>query len=274
MSRRRFVLAFSSLAALTAAAGVASAASSELVGGSGIVVAYSARDVRFCDGPVTLALRPGPPRCGAAIRVRGVDLSRLTNRTSRHGRSWGLAYLAGTFSDGTLSVVRQAPPRPATSAGPFLRNPPCAAPRGGWARGRPSESARGAFDAYRARYPGDVASGAMFHPASGVSVLTVASTNPARTRAVLGVPWRGRLCVVRSRYSPAVVRRVEASLAALLRSAHDRYELTGVGLSVTTQGQPRVVVEALVETPALREVVSSEPAGLVEIVPWLRPVRS
>jgi hypothetical protein len=114
----------------------------------------------------------------------------------------------------------------------------------------------------------------MFHPASGVSVLTVASTNPVRTRAVLGVLWRGRLCVVRSRYSPAVVRRVEASLAALLRSARDRYELTGVGLSVTTQGQPRVVVEALVETPALREVVSSEPAGLVEIVPWLRPVRS
>src|SRR5439155_1726791 len=112
---------------------------------------------------------------------------------------------AGTFSDGTLTVVRQAPPRAARSSGPVLRNPPCPAPRGGWARGQPSESASRALDAYRARFPGDVASAAMFHPASGVSVLTVASTNPARTRAGLGVPWRGRLCVVRSRYSPAVV---------------------------------------------------------------------
>ena len=261
---------FVALPALAAA--VASASSSPLVGGSGIVVAYSARDVRFCNGPLTLALRPGPPRCGSAIRVRGVDLSRLTDRASRRGATWGRAYLAGTFSGGTLTVVRQAPPNPAPRTGPALRDPPCAAPRGGWARGKPSASR--ALDAYRARFPGDVVSAATFRPAPHVAVLTIASTEPARTRAILGRPYRGRLCVVRSRYRATVVRRTTASLTALLRRSRSRYEMTGVGLTVSSQGQPRVIVEALLETPALRRVVASEPADLVEIVPWLRAVRS
>jgi hypothetical protein len=261
------VVALSALAAL---------ASSPIVGGSGVVVAYSAQDVRFCNGPMTLALTPGPPRCGDAIRVRGVDLSRLRDRVSRHGRTWGRAYLAGSFSNGTLTVERQGPPRPAPSSGPSLRNPPCAAPPGGWATGPPSVSARRALDSYRARFPADVVAVAIFHPVSGGSAVTIASTNPARTRAILSPPFRRRLCVVRSRYRAAVVRRTKDSLTALLRrssSPSRRYEMTGVGLTVSEQGQPRVLVEALVETSGLRRVVASEPAGLVEIVSWLRPVR-
>lgn len=270
----RFV-ALSALAALAGAA-VASASSSPLVGGSGVVVAYSAQDVRFCDGPMTLALTPGPPRCEDAIRVKGVDLARLRDRVSRHGRTWGLAYLAGTFRSGTLTVARQGPPKPAPNSGPSLRNPPCAAPPGGWPSGPPSASARRALDSYRVRFPDDVVAVAIFHPSSGGSVVTIASTDPARTRAILGTPFRGRLCIVRSRYRAAVVRRVKASLTALLRrssSPRGRYEMTGVGLTVSEQGQPRVLVEALVETSALRRVVASKPAGLVEVVPWLRPVR-
>jgi hypothetical protein len=247
------------------------ASSSPVVGGSGIVVAYSAHDVRFCNGPMTLALTPGPPRCGAAIRVSGVDLSRLEDRVSRHGRTWGRAYLAGTFENGTLTVMRQGPPKPAVSSGPSLRKPPCGAPRGGWATGPPTASESRALDAYRARFPADVVSVAIFHPTSGGSVTTIASTNPARTRAILGPPFRRRLCVVRSRYRAAVVRRTKASLTALLR--RHRYELTGVGLTVSEQGQPQVLVETLVETSGLRRVVASKPAGLVEVVPWLRPVR-
>ena len=268
-------VALSALAALAATA-VASVSSSPVVGGSGIVVEYSARDVRFCDGPMTLALRPGPPRCRNAIRVKGVDLSRLRDRVSRRGTTSGLAYLAGTFENGTLTVVLQGAPKPGVSSGPFLRRPPCAAPRGGWATGPSSSSASGALDAYRARFPADVAAVAIFHPASGASVTTVASTNAARTRAMLSPSFRRRLCVVRSRYRAVVVRKTKASLTALLRrssSPGGRYEMTGVGLTVSEQGQPRVLVEALVETSGLRRVVASKPAGLVEVVPWLRPVR-
>jgi hypothetical protein len=268
-------VALSALAALAAIA-VASGFSSPVVGGSGIVVEYSARDVRFCDGPMTLALRPGPPRCGNAVRVKGVDLSRLRDRVSRRGATWGRAYLAGTFGNGTLTVVRQGPPKPAVSSGPFLRHPPCAAPRGGWPSGPPTASASRALDAYRARFPADVVSVAIFHPASGGSAVTIASTNTARTRAILGSPFRGRLCVVRSRYRAAVVTKTKASLTALLRrssSPSGRYEMTGVGLTVSEQGQPRILVEALVETSGLRRVVASKPDGLVEVVSWLRPVR-
>jgi hypothetical protein len=267
-------VALSALAALVGAS-VASASSSPVVGGSGIVVAYSAQDVRFCDGPVTLALTPGPPRCRDAIRVTGVDLSRLEDRVSRHGKTWGRAYLTGTFGNGILTVVRQGPPKPAVSSGPSLRKPPCATPRGGWPNGASSASASRALDAYRARFPADVVSVAIFHPASGVSVTTIASTNPARTRAILGPRFGGRLCIVRSRYSAAVVRSAKASLTALLRrssSPSGRYEMTGVGLTVSEQGQPRVLVEALVETSGLRRVVASKAAGLVVVVPWLRPV--
>jgi hypothetical protein len=261
--------------AVLAGASVASASSSPVVGGSGIVVAYSARDVRFCDGPMTLALTPGPPRCRDAIRVTGLDLSRLEDRVSRHGETWGRAYLTGTFRNGILTIVRQGPPKPAISSGPSLRKPPCAAPRGGWPRGPSSASASRALEAYRARYPADVVSVAIFHSASGVSVTTIASTNPARTRAIIGPPFGGRLCVVLSRYGAAVVTSTKASLTALLRrssSPSGRYEMTGVGLTVSERGQPRVVIEALVETPGLRRVVASKPAGLVVVVPWLRPV--
>src|SRR5947208_1893769 len=143
----RFV-ALSALAAL-AGASVASASSSPVVGGSGIVVAYSAQDVQFCDGPMTLALTPGPPRCRDAIRVTGVDLSRLEDRVSRHGSTWGRAYLMGTFGNGVLTVARQGPPKPAVSSGPSLRKPPCPTPHGGWPSGRSSASGTRALNAYR-----------------------------------------------------------------------------------------------------------------------------
>jgi hypothetical protein len=267
--------------AIGAMPGVASGArhstasgASRLIGASGLVVAYPDGDIKFCDGPMTLALMPGPPRCSNSIRARGVHISELSHRTSRRGVTWALAYLAGTFRNGTLSVISQAPPKPVRSTGPPLHDPPCAAPSGRWPSTRPSQAARRALDAYEARFPLDVASLSTFHPRPGASVLTIASTNPGRTRARLDRSYPNRLCVVHSRYQTAVVRHVSAHLTSLLRrslSPARRYEMTAVGLTVSGEGQPIVRVDALVKTPELRAIASSEPAGLVEIVPWLRP---
>jgi len=85
--------------------------SRHVVGASGMVVARSDNDVRFCGGPIFTSLTWGPPYC-AGIHVGGVNLSTLSYRKTSHGVTWGSAYLAGTFRNDTLHVTDQGHPRP------------------------------------------------------------------------------------------------------------------------------------------------------------------
>ncbi len=239
------------------------------VGASGLVVAYSPSDVRFCNGVIPADLTAGPPACAPQIRAVSVDLSALSNQVTAQGVTWGTAFLAGTFSDGTLQVNEQGPPRP-TGNGPRLVDPPCSPPPTGWATGSVDEPSTTAVEAYESQFPSDVASVAMFHPQSQTWVVTIASTDPARTTAALGAEYPDQLCVVQSRYQVSDVHDAKAAATALL--SQDQYGVTAVGLTTGTDGQPVVEVEAVSDTPELRDALASQPAGLVNIVPWLKPV--
>jgi hypothetical protein len=250
-----------------------SPAPSEQVGASGLVVAYSEADIRFCDGAMTLVARPGPPQCSPQIRAVGVDLSTLTDRRTEQGVTWGTAYLSGTFNDGTLQVTSQGPPRPARS-GPQLIAPPCPPPSGGWAAAATENPSTDAVDAYRRQHPSDITSVAVFRPDHRTWVLTIASASPTRTMNALAGDYLDQLCVVRSRYDLSEVNAAKAKALELLNSGQNPYGIYGVGLTTGADGQPVVEVDAVANTPALDDVLASQPEGLVNVVPWLEPVSS
>lgn len=277
--RSAFLVGITILAVLLAACGRAthdgslaatSARSlSRHVGASGMVVAHSAADVRFCGGPFPLVA--GPPKC-AGIGVVGVNLSTLSYRKASHGVIWGSAYLAGTFSNGILHVREQGPAR-ADGAAPRLADVPCSAPPGGWATSALNGLSSDAVTTYRKQFPLDVTSVAIFHPGPMKWIVTIASTNPRRTIARLSSAYRGRLCVVRSRYELSSVRAASRAVRALLTPASygkRPYWVTGVGRTTGSDGQPVVQIDVIAVTTALRRTLASQPAGLVTIVPWLK----
>lgn len=255
--------------------GPTSGTSSFEVGGSGLVVATSPQDVTFCGGAAEQSYGSSPPGCSPPlIRVVGVDLSALPDRISFRGTTWGSAYLAGTFRDGVLYVSRQGPTRP-SGDGPTQIKPPCAAPPNGWAPGPPWNPSWDAVDAYRRRFPADVTMASVFSPDPRTWVMTVASTDAARTESLLRKDYPDRLCVVASRYELVEVRHAKAQAMALFAPPPDGrspYWVTDVHVVGGDDGQPLVWVEAVLDTPELRQALASQPAGLVEIAPWLKPV--
>lgn len=242
-----------------------------LVGASGLVVAAHGT-ARFCGG-MAIALDLGgasAPPCTGGLLLRGVDLSRLSQPVHRSGATWGSAYLAGTFRDGTLTVVRQGPPRAAPNSAPAWRKPPCRPPAGGWPPLGPDSSNPGV------PHLPDVLDVTIFRPGTGVAVVTVASSDPGLTRRSAGGSASG-LCVVRSRYSAKELASTRSRLTKILTSgppsARNDY-ITGVGSTSSPTGQPAVAVEALVDTPALDTLIHSAPHGIVALDLWLRPVHS
>jgi hypothetical protein len=131
-----------------------------------------------------------------------------------------------------------------------------------------------AVQVYRKEFPSDITSVAVFHPGSAVTwVVTISSMEPARTTTALAQDYPDQLCVVQSRYQLDEVRDARSAAVALLPSGgDDRYGVTGVGLTVSADAQPVVQVDAMVDTQQLRDALSSQPPGLIEVVPWLEPV--
>jgi hypothetical protein len=242
----------------------------QLVGASGLVVA-EAGTARFCGGAMALDLDGAAvPPCSGGLALRGVDLSRLSDRVHRDGATWGFSYLAGTFRDGTLTVVRQGPPRAAPDSVPAWRKPPCPVPAGGWPATGPDSSNPGV------PHLADVLNVTIFRPGTGIAVVTIASSYPRMTQRSAGRA-ASKLCIVRSRYTAEELGSTKARLTKILTSgpvsARNDY-ITGVGSTSSPSGQPAVAVQALVDTPALNALIHSTPHGIIALDLWLRPVRT
>lgn len=241
----------------------------QVVGASGLVVAEEGT-ARFCGGMAIAADWSGAaPSCPGGLRLRGVDLSRLSQPAHRDGATWGSAYLAGTFRDGTLTVIRQGPPQAAPNSAPAWRKPPCPAPAGGWPVLGPESNNP------TVPHLAGVLTVTIFRPRTGIAVVTIASSNPALTRRSAGRS-ASNLCIDRSRYSAKELASTRTRLIKILSglpSARNDY-ITGVGSTSSPSGQPAVAVEALVDTPALNTLVHSAPHGIIALDLWLRPVHT
>ncbi len=249
-------------------------APSPVLGADGDVAVYPSGAVWFCVPIGYDVSGEAPPPCDE-VRVVGVDVARLPRPARyRDGTLESYAYLTGILRDGTLHVTNQGAPVPEPS-GLFLQTPPCGAPPDGWAKSPTNEADWRAVGAYRRRFPSDVIDDAQFTPARRTPVITLASINPERTSAHLTKAYPRKLCVVRSLYTRTQVFQARKQLSSLLRSTTP-YELPyvyyGWGPTITDDGQPHVEVDVLYDTPALEHAIAPQPAGLVQVVPWLAPV--
>ena len=240
------------------------------------VVAYSSGNVRICTNTF-VALSAGPPRvpaCTDGLPVVGVDVGALTSTMPGNPARWGSLYLVGRYADGTFNVTSQRQWAPKTRGHDPFAKVPCPAPKGGWLFERSFAQER----ALR-RYPSlsghrDIDSVAFF--GKGGSILTVASTHPGRTRAVLGPYGPRQLCVVHTRYAPKLVHAVRRRTVALLRfrsSAAWGWPNGGGGYGVSPSGQPTTALNVLLVTPKLQAFLNRQPPGIIAVDAALHPLR-
>lgn len=153
---------------------------------------------------------------------------------------------------------------------------PCVAPPGGWRVTAPTPSQRGTVDHYsKLAHHHDLVDIAFFKRGS---VLTVASSNPARTRHVLAKYWPRQLCVVRARYSRALLVHEGKKMVELMRQPGSAAAATfgwpsgGGGTTVNDRGQPMTNLDVLLVTPQLRAYLAKQPPGLVLVQASLNPL--
>ena len=240
------------------------------------VVAYPHDNVRICasDASGDLAYPPQVPRCGDGLRAVGVDTSALHSQVSGKPERWGLLHLVGVYRSSTFRVTAQGPWRVAPNPfSPFEGPIPCSTPAGGWKLVVAPEAQRRTIEEYQRAHKGDLVSVSFFRDDT---VLVVASSHPARTRALLGPSWPRQLCVVRARYSRPFVNRLRGRVLSLMRPmsrAAGYGWVTGAGgYGVNAGGQTTISLDVLIETPQLRAFLQRLPRGVVAVDPIFRPV--
>lgn len=233
------------------------------------VVAYSGRNVRICTSTAILAVLvfpPRPPACEDGLPVIGVDVAALTSHVTGKPERWGTLYLVGRYANGTFYVTSQRHWAPKTRGHDPFAKVPCPAPKGGWLLQRSYPM----MQALR-HYPHltghrDIDSVAFF--GRGGSILTLASTHPARTRAALGRYGSRQLCVVHTRYAPKLVHAVRRRAVGLLKFSSSSvwgWPTGGGGSSVSPTGQPTTALDVLVVTPKLQAFLNRQPPGIIVV---------
>lgn len=267
---------------LTAGCGASSAHTSitavargPLLAGQVLVVATPSGGVHIC-GNQNSDLMLGPPGCSPGPRAVGLQTDMLTGHSSKPDERWGYLYLEGHYGHGTFSVTSQrlhVPPTEPAGTVTFDKTP-CAAPRDGWLLRTPSQAQRSTVEHYsRLAHHRDLVDIAFYDHGS---ILTVASSHPARTREVLARHWPRQLCVLKARYSRATLIGVGKRMVRLMTSSRSPSYgwINGAGGTCgSNNGQPKTCVEVLLETPKLRALARSLPQGLLGVDPVLRPVR-
>jgi hypothetical protein len=220
---------------------------------------------------------PRPPNCRHGLRAIGARVSGLTNHGTKSRERWGTRYLVGVYRGGVFRVLSQQRDAPRTPDAPLLVTRLCSTPAGGWRYLASNMEEEVAIGVYRNQNPGEITSLAN----SDDGVLVVTSTKPAQTRANLGRAWPGAVCVVRARYSRALIHRVERRMCKLLfrewrkvNGAKYGWMSGGCGFGENERGQPTTPIDVLIVTPQLRAVVRRQPPGLVEVDATLRPVHA
>jgi hypothetical protein len=233
----------------------------------------------FPDGGV-LVVGPQPySACPGGIPVVGVDVNKLQMKRTSNGVTTGYAALTGRYEHQSFTVTDQQPDVDPRSA--FADNVPCDAPSGGWPKGTADFGGNldtTAVERYRDTHPGAIVDLGLLRPASDeVLIYVLSAGDPAPIRAALTPTYGQDLCVYPSKYTTAQIDDARELLAQRMQA-----EPGSSGVALTTpitvgQGwnsddQPNVDVEVPILTDELARVIDAQPAGLVTVSAWLRPV--
>lgn len=241
--------------------------------GQVLVAAVGSGPVRIC-GIQTSDLMFGPPGCVGGPRAVGIDPNALHDHSSKPAERWDYLYIVGRYRSGNFyvtSVDRHGPPN--QPVGSSFDKVPCVAPPGGWRVSAPTQSQRATVDHYsKFAHHHDLVDIAYFDHGS---ILTVASSHPARTRAVLGPHWPRQLCVVKAGYPRSLVVHEGTRMESLMKfHGGPTYGWpTGAGgTTVSGIGQPMTTLQVLLVTPQLRAYLAKQPPGLVQVSASLNPL--
>lgn len=242
----------------------------DTVRGSGLVVVGADGAGRFCAPDAEHSGVANGHECTLGIAVTGVDPARLSKARRDPSGTRGLATLTGTYRSGAMRVTKQAPyeARPLQL---YRDQPPCVAPDGGWPRGHVAVDLS-PVRRYEQRHPAAILATAVLRPSRDQAVAyVVTSGNPDAVGKALLPAFGKRLCVVQSPYA---VRDVVA--ARRLLSSHRGRALTDVTGTdaAAVDGHGRLEIRASVPllTDRLAHLIDEQPAGLIQLDVWLRPV--
>jgi hypothetical protein len=198
----------------------------------------------------------------------------LHNHSSKPAERWDYLYIVGRYRAGDFYVTsfsRHGPPN--QTVGMNFDKVPCVAPPGGWRVTTPTQSQRGTVDHYpKLAHHHDLVDIAYFDRGS---ILTVASSNPARTRKVLGRYWPNQLCVVKAGYPRSLVVHEGTRMVNLLKfhgGAKYGWPSGAGGTTVSGLGRPMTNLMVLLVTPQLRAYLAKQPPGLVQVQATLNPL--
>jgi hypothetical protein len=246
---------------------------------TGEVLAVPGRPVQLCAPRARYDTGNGdaqslPSSC-PGITATGVDLSNLAKRVERNGTVQGTATLTGIYRDHALTVTRQQQPN-LTGDTDLPEQPPCPAPASGWPPGAGNTGDDSVGRAWEAAHPGAVLIGAIMHPLPGhlvIYALLGADQDPAAVREAWQPFYKDHLCVYRSRYTHAELRAVydafDPRQPVWAGTAPDGI---GIGTTLTPQAEVRIDIELDYVTPAIAELATRQPTGLVNLSPWIKPI--
>jgi hypothetical protein len=249
------------------------------VGASGRVVSVPGHPTRFCapeenDQPVyPPGQEPAPDLCPIGVDVTGVDLTRLSMARTKDGATEGYAYLRGMYQRGILAVHMEASPRYPAAKVQDWTDPPCPRPAEGWnslAPGSNPSQLEAQVTAYQRQHPGEIASTTVFRPTAQTAVIVLAVEHPDVVRRELSASPTA-LCVVQARYSPAQLASALQVWEGQMRSPGSA-GIFAMGIQQDGAGQPFLAVSVVAVTPALHDLATKYPTGLVQLTQWLDPV--
>jgi hypothetical protein len=276
----------------------------DTVAASGDVRAVPGKPVRLCAPRAVMAPgyamprsampRPAMPRsapvqvpvaayCDAGVTLVGMDLGKLRDRRDGAAGVTGRAWVQGTYRAGTITVTEQGPPRqPAAEPLPFPTRTPCDPPAGGWVRSSDLsgldelQSFIGAHGDHYGEvvitYPDGPPTGPTDSPAYAATQVALVTTtiDPATAYRELRAVYPSNLCVAPATRNRASVVAVGQRLGAAIRRHRD--QISSYGPDFYT-GRFWIELDVLDEAWYGDLVRADAGAGILDVQPWIRPVR-
>lgn len=238
----------------------------------GRVVAVDGAAVFEPPSAVGLLAVAAPRRSRFGVKVEGVDLDALARRRELGGAVDGWARLSGVWAGSSIVVDSQDARNPSSldaSARFEWREPPVAAPGGGWPVGPLNENIDYArvLEGLGSRTSDIIVGVTQFRPSRRQVVLVVASTVPNAAEEALRPHFGARLAVVRSDWTRS---EVDAALETARTHAGD-WHIYSANKTTNDQGQVVVRLRVLWATNAILTWINELPDGLVHAQPWLKP---
>jgi hypothetical protein len=180
--------------------------------------------------------------------------------------------LTGVYRAGTVAVSAQSVGA-SNEPQPFLTTPPCPPPAGGWPQGSFDNLDFGPMLRYQQQHPDRIVQFAQINPSPTQRIAyALVRGDPTLVQAALAPFYGQRLCLAPSPYTTQQIATATASLVgdtpgSLPAGAWARSS------GVDAAGAERITLELTQVTPALAERAALAPAGLIELKPWLVPVK-